>query len=431
MKNSWPPVRWLRLFALLPLAALAAEPRMLTLKEARELAIQNHPRISVADLRALAARQTVQQARSGYFPTLTANATAVGASQDNTRLAAGAINNPSVFERNAEGLSLTQIITDFGRTDNLTEAAKLRARAEATNALATRAQVEMQVDVGFFAAQQAHSVLRVAQQTVDTRQLLFDQVNALASNKLRSDLDVSFAQVNLADAKLLLERAQNDLEATFTQLTAQLGLRERQPFILVEEPVPDGLPTNVDGLVSEALHSRPELARLRLERDAAGKFAKAEKALHYPTISAVAGAGVIPIHDSRLEDYYAAAGVNLSLPLFAGGLYSARQREAELRARAAEDTLREEENNVIRDVRVAWLRTTSALERIRITAQLAQYASRAFDLAQTRYKTGTSSIVELSRAQLNKTSAEIAEAAAKYEYLTQRSILEFQAGRLK
>ena len=66
-----------------------------------------------------------------YFPTVSVNAVAVGTAGNNTRLEAiGALNNPSIFDRNAEGLMVSQLITDFGRTANLTGSARLRAEAQ-------------------------------------------------------------------------------------------------------------------------------------------------------------------------------------------------------------------------------------------------------------------------------------------------------------
>ena len=245
-----------------------------------QTALRNHPQIRVADLRALAARQVTRQVQAAFFPTLAANVMSVGTADENTRLAAiGALNNPSIFDRNAEGLVLSQLITDFGRTANLTGSAKLRAQAEADNAQATREQILLAVDAAFFAAQQAQSVTRVAEQTVATRQMFLDQVSALASNKLRSELDVSFARVNVEDAKLLLSKAQNDLQAEFARLANLMGLREPKTYHLVEEPPPPPLSTNVAELVEQALRFRPELLSLRNSRDAALKFARAEKAL--------------------------------------------------------------------------------------------------------------------------------------------------------
>ena len=412
--------------------ANAEEPSPLTLQQAHEEALRSHPQISVADLRALAARQVTRQFRLAFFPTLSANAVAVGTANDNTRLSAiGALNNPSIFDRNAEGLVLSQLITDFGRTANLTSSAKLRAQAEANNAQATREQILLAVDGAFFAGQQAQSVTRVAEQTVTQRQVFLDQVSALASNKLRSDLDVSFARVNVEDGKLLLSKAQNDVQAAFAQLANLMGLREQKTYRLVEQPMPPELATNISEFVQQALQSRPDLLSLRNSHEAAFKFARAEKALNYPTLSAVGSAGVVPIGNSALGDNYAAGGLILTLPLYAGGLYSARQQEAELRSRAAEESLRDLENNVVRDVRIAWLSAQNAFDRLRITRQLLDNAQQSFDLAQARYSNGLSSIVEFNQAQLNLLSAQIAYADTQYEYLLRRSALSFQTGSLR
>jgi outer membrane protein len=411
--------------------ANAEDSPQLTLAEAHETALRSHPQISVADLKALAARQVTRQFRSAFFPTLYGSVMSVGTANDNTRLAAiGGLNNPSIFDRNAEGLVLSQLITDFGRTANLTSSAKLRAQAEANNAQATREQILLAVDGAFFAAQQAQSVTRVAEQTVAARQQFLDQVSALATNKLRSDLDVSFARVNFEDGRLLLSKAQNDLQAAFAQLATLMGLREPKTYRLVEQPLPPEVSTNVSEFVQQALQSRPDLLSLRNSQEAAIKFARAEKALHYPTLSAIGSAGVIPIGDSALPNNYAAAGLSLTVPLYAGGLYSARQQEAELRARATDENLRDLENNVIRDVRIAWLSAQNAFDRLRITGELLDNAKQSFDLAQARYSNGISSIVEFNQAQLNLLSAQIAYANTQYEYLLRRSALSFQTGSL-
>ena len=116
------------------------------------------------------------------------------------------------------------------------------------------------------------------------------------------------------------------------------------------------------------------------------------------------------------------------MPLFAGGLYQARQREAELRAKAAAESLRTAEDNVSRDVRIAWLNLNNARERLRTTGQLRRYAGTAYELADARYKAGSSSIVELSQAQLALTSAQIDETTARYEVLMRASDLNYQIG---
>jgi outer membrane protein len=404
----------------------------LTLAQAHETALRNHPAIRVADLKALVANQTLREVRAGFYPTLSGNVVAVGTAGDNTRLAAiGALNNPVIFERNAEGLVLSQLITDFGRTANLSGSAKLQAQAAADSAQATREQILLAVDGAFFSALQAHSVTHVAEHTVTNRQYFLDQVTALANNKMRSELDVSFARVNLEDSKLLFSKAQNDLEAAFAQLDNLLAERQPKRYRLTEEPMPAQLSTNVSEYVQEGLRSRPDLMSLRNQRDASLKFAKGERAARYPTISAVGSAGVVPIHDPQLPDTYAAAGLIMSMPLFAGGYYAARQEAAELQAKQQDANLTDQENQMIRDVRIAWLNAQNAFDRYRITGQLLETARQSYELAQARYNTGISSIVEFNQAELNLISAEIAYANTQYEYLLQRSALSFQTGTLR
>ena len=326
---------------------------------------------------------------------------------------------------------LSQLITDFGRTPNLASSAKFRAKAEADTAQATREQILLAVDGAFFNAQQAQAVVAVAQQQVAARQIFQDQVEAKTTNKLSSELDLSFARVNLADAQILLIRATNDLQAAFAQLGNVMGLRDAKIYHLGEEPIPPVLSTNVSEFVQEALSSRPELLSLRNSYNAAIKFARAERDLRYPTISAIASAGVIPIGDSQLPDNYAAAGVSVSMPLFAGGYYSARQKAAELQAQAADEALRNEENNIVRDVRVTWLHAQNAYDRLQVTRKLLANAQESFELAQARFLNGISSIVEFNQAQLNLIQAQITYATTQYEYLVQRSALNFQIGALR
>lgn len=254
----------------------------LTLQEAEALAVKNHPAVSAALLDALAANQVTTEARAARFPAVTANVTAAGA-MDTTRLAAGFLNNPSVLNRVASGIAIGQVLTDFGRTSNLVASARQRAEAQQAGAQATRAEVLLAVDRAYFAALRSQNVLTVASQTVAARQLVSDQVTALAASKLKSGLDVSFANVNLSEAKLLLASAQNEAEAAMAELSAALGYQERQNFQLEDAPMPPELAADVTALVGEALRSRPELAQLRAEQSAAERFAKAERALAFPT----------------------------------------------------------------------------------------------------------------------------------------------------
>jgi len=407
-------------------------PLVLTLADAQKLALRNHPQIAAANYRALAAQELVNETRAGYFPNANLYADAVGAENEDARILAGGLNNPSVYDRAAGGLAVSQLITDFGRTANLTASSKFQAQAEKANANATREQVLLQVSVNYFGTLGAQAVLQVAQQTVDTRQLLLDQVSVLATNQIKSELDVSFARVAVQEGKLLLQKAQNNADDAMTSLSTALGYREPRRFQLTGTNQTAFSDTNdISQLVETALAERPELSSLRNEHDAALKFARSQRDARLPLVSAVGMVGDSPSHDAHLPNNYAVGGVELSLPLFAGGLYLARQHEAELRAQADDELLRALGDNIVRDVHIAWLNVNTALEQLRTTEQLASNAAEAYDLAAARYKIGSSSIVELSQAQLSLTSAQIANTNARYDVLIQQANLNYEIGALR
>jgi outer membrane protein len=426
-----------RFFAALWAAGLVAPviwaqpaPVPLSLDEAEALALRNHPRYATAQLETFLAQEALKETRAGYFPTANGFIDAVGATSDNTRILAGGLNNPSIFDRVAGGVVVTQLITDFGRTGNLTASAREHAQGASAEAEATRQQIILNAETSYFAALQARSVLEVARQTRVSRQLVLKQVNALAVNRLKSSLDVSFAQVALEEADLLIQQAEGQTESTMAALSAALGYRDGREFLLTERPALAGTPAPVQELIDAALRNRPELLRLRHERDAAKSAASAEKDANYPTVAAVGTAGNSPWHDSHLQSNYAAGGIQMSIPLFAGGAFVAREHEAQIRAQVADEALREAEDNVARDVRVAWVGVKTAAQRLRTSNQLVLHANESFDLARARYKSGISSVVELSEAQLSQTTAAITQADARYDTLIENAVLNYQVGAI-
>ena len=408
---------------------MAQSPQNITLKEAQDIALSRQPQLLAAQLTAQASQQVVTEARSAYFPFAFGSMTGAGAI-DRSRVAAGGLNNPIIYNRYADGFMAGQLITDFGRTPNLVASARLQAQAKNEDVNTTRADVLLRVDRAYYGLLRATAILRVAQETVAERQLVVDQITALAKSKLKSELDVSFANVNLAEAKILLVQAQNDVKSSNAELSAALGYSDEHAFAPSDEPLPPEPLPELSQAVAEALRDRPELASLRYRRDSAEHFAKAERDLWLPSISALAGAGVIPFHASALSDRYAAAGLNIDIPIFNGHLFSARKAEATLRFHAQEQNVQDLEDQIARDVRFAWLNADTAFQRLGLTQQLLDQASFALDLAQARYKLGLGSIVELSQAELNKTQAEIEQSSAKYEYQIQRTVLSYQLGAL-
>lgn len=415
-------------------AASAQTVQTLTLQQAEELAIQNHPHIQAAAALASAAEAQIREARAAYYPN--ANGSLTGAEAvDSNRIGAGVLNAPRVFDKYANGFSVSQLITDFGRTHQLVKGSNLHARAQQENVVTSRADVLLQVDQSYFGVLRAQAVLRVAQQTVNERQLVSNQVTQLAANLLKSQLDVTFANVDLAQSQLLLIQAQNNLQASYADLTRALGFANQRTYNLAEQVQTPAPPAELAGLIQQAMMNRPELIGQQLEVNSAQTFATAERDRWFPTISAVGAAGLIPFHTAvnatGLNDRYAAAGFNVNIPIFNGHLFGALRNEAQARALAQQENLRDLEDRIVRDVNKAWLDANSGYQRLSVVQQLVNQATLALNLAQSRYQLGLSSIVELTQAQLNLTQAQIEQVNATYDYQTELSVLNYSAGNLR
>ena len=409
----------------------------LTRIQAEQLALKNNPQISVGRLVALAQHQIYRESRAALLPNFSGSITAVDANEG-SRIGAGSLTASRLLEHAGAGVTLSQLLTDFGRTTNLVSSAKLEEKAQNANALATAEDIVLATDQAFYNALQAQALLKVAQQTVTTRQSVQHQVDVLTQNKLKSTLDLSFADVNLSQAKLLLLDAQNNVDSTIVALTAVLGFDKQVQYELSDEnnqlPSP---PPDVDVLINTALQQRPDLQALNYNQQAADKFRRAQRDLLFPTISALGVAGGTPVRPDCfggcfpnyfVSSWYGAIGVNMNVPIFNGFLFTAQASEANYRAKAATENTRSLRDRVVRDVRTAWLSTGTAFQRVSVAAELAKQADLSLTLAQGRYNLGLGSIVELSQAQLQQTDAAIGYVNAQYQYRLSLSTLNFETG---
>ena len=387
---------------------------------------------------ALAQHQVVRETRSAELPTLNGGITAQQA-KEGGRLSSFGISTTRLLTHAGAGVNLSQLITDFGRTTNLVAAAKLREEAARSNAQATLEDIVLATDQAFYAALEAQSVLRVAQQTVNTRQATQGQVSQLTKNKLRSTLDLSFAQVNLSQAQLLVLDAKNNADAALAALNEVLGVatsldtgaNSPVTYTLVDDSAqPAAPPVDINALTAAALRQRPDLQAAGLQQQSALKYSQAEHDLRRPTISALGTVGGTPVRDGRYypSSWDGAIGLNLNVPLFNGFLNSSLAKEADLRAQSAGEQQRALRDQVVRDVRTAWLDATSSYQKEAVTAQLQQQADASLQLATSRYQLGLSSIVELSQAQLAQTQAAITNTNAQYQYRLSLAALNYQIG---
>jgi outer membrane protein len=265
-------------------AQVAAGAPVLSLSDAEARALKNQPRLAAEALRAQAAEKRIQESRSSYFPQLAGNVTAVKTNGD-TAQAAGAVTTSSVSTRVAGGVTLMQLVTDFGRTRDLVRSSRFSAQAEVQSTEDVRQKILRDVDEAYFATGAAESVRTTAQAVLDYRRVSLRQLTALAQSQLRSTLDVQFAQVLVSEAELAVVQANSNVKQTRAQLTAAMGDASDPDYVLTDQALPPNLDDDVAVYIREALATRADLKALKLQTEASHQFALSEKKLNYPTIN--------------------------------------------------------------------------------------------------------------------------------------------------
>ncbi|MDE1156443.1 MAG: TolC family protein [Acidobacteriaceae bacterium] len=406
----------------------------LTRAEAEQMALRNNPRITASKLLALASGQLTREARSAEMPQVEANLTAVQA-EDSSRVGSGLLTSSRLYTHAGAGGTLSQLITDFGHTQNLVANAQLLQKAQQQQAQATQQDVLLATDQAFYRLMEAQSLLEVARVTVDTRKNVQTLIGALTHSALKSDLDLSIASADLSQAQLMQLDAENAVASASATLAALLGARPATVYSAVhrDDLAPPLPPESSAPLVQQALAQRPDLQAVQSTAEAEHRMVRADQTSQLPTLTAMATGGSVPVRpDGNVftHNWYGAAGVNLSIPLFTGFRLNAQTEASRLREHSEREQSRDLSNNIARDVQIATLAAQTAFRKIAVTQQFKTQAQQSLGLAETRYKLGLSSIVELSQAQLQSTQANVDEVNARYGYLLALRNLEYAKGTL-
>ncbi len=405
--------------------------RFLGLKQAIELALEQHPLLQVADANLKAAEARTKQTESLYFPQVYADfATAAGVGGINPRFVTPA---GSMLRKNLSqytgGVIANQRLYDFGFTSDLVETSDLAARAQAQDVTAQRALVLLNVQRAYLTSLKQRQLVQIAEETVRERGIIKSQVEKLYRQQLKAKLDLDLVQVELTNAESSLVKARNQLKAGFAQLNRAMGIAGPDDYVLEDIPVEVQPRATLEQHIQDSL-SHPELRRAKeLARSAEARL-RATKKQYLPTVNAIASAGDYEVFDTdrgeRTGGWWAASAV-VSVPLFTGGLIDNQVREATAQQAAAQASTVQIEQALTQQVTNAYLDTLTFAQQIKLTEELVVTAQDALRLAQQRYKLGLSSIVEVTQSQVAVTSSKTKLAEARYDYKIAEVTLAYTA----
>jgi outer membrane protein TolC len=413
----------------------SAQAPSLTLQEAIDVALRNHPTIRMGQATIEAAQQRVQQQVAGYLPrgaytyAYSRQAVPVTSAVGGVQVGGEVRRRTSsqVFNFNSTRVSLNQLLFDFGRTLDSIQSAIASTEASAADLEATKQIVIFNTKQAYYTVLSAQRLQHVAEETVRQNQKHLEEAQARFEVGVAPRFDVTQAQVQVSSAELNLVEARNNVALGFETLRRAMGQAEPMHAVLVDALERGAASFSDEAVIQQAHERRPELASLRAQQRAQLERVSALKKQFLPSLAGTAQYNWTGREYPLQEGW--SWGVTLTVPLFDNILTTSQLGEAQASLRnlqAQEDDLRQQ---VTLEVRQSVLAARRAVESIGVSEQNLRQARENLDLAEGRYAAGVGNIIELTDAQVSLTSAQANNVKALYDYKTAIAELEKAIGR--
>jgi outer membrane protein TolC len=427
------------LLAVLPVKTAQGNPAadsVLTLSEAIDLALTQHPSLRVRQAEVEAARQRVWQQAASYLPSggytyvysrqqrpisAAVGGVDVGGGQAPRRPAA------QLFNFHSTNVGLSQVLFDFGRALDAIRAAQATVEASRADLETTRQTVIFNTKQAYYSVLSSQRLLQVAEETVQQNQKHVEEARARFEVGLAPRFDVTQAQVQLSNAMLDRVSARNNVALARETLRTALGMTGPFGYTLVDTLTHEPMMLDDEALLNHAYANRPELRSLRAQEQAAAHNVSALQKRYLPAVTGNAQYSwtgrAYPLQEGWSWN------VTLTLPLFDDILTAARVGEAQANLRGVRARQEDLRQQIALEVRQSLLHLREAEERIRVSEQTLVQAQENLTLAEGRYAAGVGNIIELTDAQVLLTSARANAVQALYVYKTAVAELEKAVGR--
>lgn len=413
-------------------APLTATGATLDFMQAFEQAQKDDPQILAAEYEYQATYEALPQARAALLPNVTLDVFASKHSAESTAVTTQ-ITSSDDYNRDGYTLSLTQSLYNHGYWLQWQQADLTVAIGEARVNTA-RQDLIVRVAQAYYNLLAAQDNLKFAtaekeaigKQREQNRQRF--NVGLIAI----TDVKESQAQYDLSVAQWIA--AENAQATARESLRSLIGVLPESLAPLAEEiPLLMPQPENIDEWVKTAQQNNLSLKAAQLSYEVAEKQVSLQRSGHYPSLSLIARRddvttdGVFAGDTESTDD---SITLNLNVPIYSGGLTSARTREA---------VALKEQTRVLRDqsqreteqlCRTSYLGVTTSIARVNAYKQALISTQAAYEATNAGFEVGTRTTVEVLAALREQYRAERDYAQSRYDYIINLLRLKQAAGML-
>jgi Outer membrane protein len=407
----------------LPLPAQTTVPAAstpMTLQSATQAALRQASAYQQAVIDEQNAALDLTQARAALLPRLRSSSTGIY----NKPLHPSSV-DPSFIAQNAvreyQELLGVEGSLDFGARAAIARSRALLAAAHAGTEMARRALVRG-VREAYFGLSLATAKHRSADETLAAAEE-FERITTLqqGSGEL-AEVDVIRARLQTAQRRDDVEQARLQEANALAAMRVLVGVRAPQP-LTVADLTPDPAVADVEHFNGELVVHRPEVTQAEAQLSAARSDIGVARAGWLPvlTYSIDEGFDAASLHASDIREHRGyLATASLDIPIFDWGIGRAKQRQAELRAQAAENQLTITRREIEQEFEVAREAALAAIRRAGNARVSVAGARRNVDISIARYRAGEAPILEVTDALTT-----LAQQRSNYE----QALFDFEIAR--
>ena len=407
-----------------------------TLQRCIDYALENNIQIRQSDIAAQTREVDLNSARSNRLPDLSASA-----SQNWSFGRSLTIDNTYANTNTAStSFSIGTGVTLFagGRISGNIENAKLGLDAAKSDLERIKDDVRVQVAESFIQIVYNQSILEVALNQVAIDSMQVERLTALAAIGKASSAEVSSQKATLAQSRLAVTQAQNNLSMSKLTLTQLLELPTPDGFEIIQPGADDmefSMPDSPEEIYAQALDIKPAIKSEEIRLQQANNSIDIAKGSYYPTLSLNAGAGTgYYTSSNRTADNFGSqiknnfgpqVGLSLNIPIFSRNSNRNSVRTAQLNQMNQEMQLDNVKKQLYKEIQQAYYNAVASKSRYESSQEVQTSAQESFELVQAKYEGGKASITEFNESKNRLVTAQADVIKYRYEYLFNTALLEF------
>jgi len=392
--------------ALILFSAAASATETLTLSQCIQIALENQYDMRIAKHNLNSYDLNFCRTFSVFYPQVTLSA----------NYGYSGIEDSDPANAYSATLSATQYIFDFGKS--FREVGKAAASNKSYHASfeSTRQGAIYNVIYYYYSYLRQKHLEALNLENLNTAKSHLEKAKAFLRVGIKSRIDVTQAEVTLANAEFSYLKAQNSLRLARLNLVNSFGYKSGYDFEVVDIADTSPFKADIESCITEAARSRPDVVQAKASLEAAKTDLNNAINFYSITLSAKGNLTYSGVEMPLDKTWGWGAYAVLSVPIFDGfstwqAILSAKEnlKAVEVEREKLDFTIRSE-------IEIAYLSNSENYEAISVAGKSVEQAKENFDLAEARYQNGVGSSIELNDATASLLNAQVNYVQSVYDY---------------